>query len=129
MQQRNVLGGELIPCSMDPLTGYYRSGCCENRGNDPGFHVVCCRVTEEFLEFSTANGNDLVTPMPEYGFPGLRPGDQWCVCAGRWGDALEAGQGLSGDPRVDAPVGARVRRPRRPPGPRRQRRLSRWRRF
>jgi len=92
MQQRNVLGGELIPCSMDPLTGYYRSGCCENRGNDPGFHVVCCQVTEEFLEFSTANGNDLVTPMPEYGFPGLRPGDQWCVCAGRWGDALEAGK-------------------------------------
>ena len=91
MQQRNVLGGELIPCSMDPLTGFYRTGCCENRGNDPGFHVVCCRVTAEFLEFSTANGNDLVTPMPEYGFPGLRPGDQWCVCAGRWGDALEAG--------------------------------------
>jgi uncharacterized protein (DUF2237 family) len=91
MQQRNVLGGDLIPCSMDPLTGYYRNGCCENRGNDPGFHVVCCQVTEAFLDFSVAAGNDLVTPMPEYGFPGLRPGDQWCVCAARWAEALEAG--------------------------------------
>ena len=91
MQQRNVLGDELIPCSMDPLTGYYRSGCCENRGDDPGMHVVCCVVTEEFLEFSVVHGNDLVTPMPQYGFPGLRPGDQWCVCAARWSDALEAG--------------------------------------
>ena len=91
MQQRNVLGGDLIPCSTDPLTGYYRNGCCENRGNDPGFHVVCCQVTEAFLDFSVAAGNDLVTPMPEYGFPGLRPGDQWCVCAARWAKALEAG--------------------------------------
>ena len=91
MQQRNVLGDELIPCSMDPLTGYYRSGCCENRGDDPGMHVVCCRVTEEFLEFSVSHGNDLVTPMPQYGFPGLRSGDQWCVCAARWAEALEAG--------------------------------------
>jgi len=91
MQQRNVLGGDLIPCSMDPLTGYYRNGCCENRGNDPGFHVVCCQVTEAFLDFSVAAGNDLVTPMPEYGFPGLRPGDQWCVCAARWAEALQAG--------------------------------------
>ncbi len=91
MQQRNVLGGELIPCSFDPLTGYYRSGCCENRGDDPGLHVVCCRVTAEFLEFSVTNGNDLVTPMPQFGFPGLRPGDQWCVCAARWAEALTAG--------------------------------------
>ncbi len=91
MQQRNVLGGELIACSMDPLTGYYRTGCCENRGNDLGFHVVCCRMTEEFLAFSVESGNDLVTPMPEYGFPGLRPGDQWCVCAARWAEALAAG--------------------------------------
>jgi uncharacterized protein (DUF2237 family) len=89
--QRNVLGDELIPCSMDPLTGYYRSGCCENRGDDPGLHVVCCQVTAEFLEFSVSHGNDLVTPMPQFGFPGLRPGDQWCVCAARWADALEAG--------------------------------------
>ncbi len=91
MQQRNVLGDELIPCSLDPLTGYYRTGCCENRGDDPGMHVVCCRVTAEFLEFSVSRGNDLVTPMPQYGFPGLRDGDQWCVCAARWAEALEAG--------------------------------------
>jgi uncharacterized protein (DUF2237 family) len=91
MQQRNVLGDELIPCSLDPLTGYYRTGCCENRGDDPGMHVVCCRVTDEFLEFSVSRGTDLVTPMPQYGFPGLRAGDQWCVCAARWAEALEAG--------------------------------------
>ena len=91
MQQRNVLGGELMPCSFDPLTGYYRTGCCENRGDDPGMHVVCCQVTAEFLEFSVSRGNDLVTPMPQHGFPGLRPGDQWCVCAARWAEALEAG--------------------------------------
>ncbi len=86
-----MLGGELVPCSLDPLTGYYRTGCCENRGDDPGMHVVCCEVTADFLEFSVSRGNDLVTPMPEYGFPGLRPGDQWCVCAARWAEALEAG--------------------------------------
>jgi uncharacterized protein len=91
MQQRNVLGTELRTCSSDPLTGYYRTGCCESRGDDPGMHVVCCRVTAEFLEFSAARGNDLSTPMPQYGFPGLRPGDQWCVCASRWAEALEAG--------------------------------------
>jgi uncharacterized protein (DUF2237 family) len=90
--QLNVLGTELQPCSSDPLTGYYRTGCCENRGDDPGMHTVCCRVTADFLEFSTEQGNDLVTPMPQYGFPGLRPGDQWCVCASRWSDALEAGR-------------------------------------
>ncbi|NLV57063.1 MAG: DUF2237 domain-containing protein [Acidimicrobiales bacterium] len=89
--QTNVLGGELEPCSVDPLTGYYRTGCCEQRGDDAGFHVVCCRVTEEFLEFSRASGNDLSTPMPQYGFAGLRPGDRWCVCAPRWAEALEAG--------------------------------------
>jgi uncharacterized protein len=91
VQQRNVLGSELVPCSMDPLTGYYRTGCCENRGDDPGMHVVCCQVTADFLEFSVSRGNALVTPMPEYGFPGLRPGDQWCVCAARWAEAFEAG--------------------------------------
>ena len=91
MQQRNVLGEELIPCSLDPLTGYYRTGCCENRGDDPGLHVVCCRVTADFLAFSAERGNDLSTPMPQYGFPGLRPGDQWCVCAARWAEALDAG--------------------------------------
>ena len=91
MQQRNVLGDDLIPCSLDPLTGYYRTGCCENRGDDPGLHVVCCQVTADFLDFSVSHGNDLVTPRPESGFPGLQPGDQWCVCAARWAEALEAG--------------------------------------
>ncbi len=91
MRQLNVLGTELQPCSMDPLTGYYRTGCCENHGDDPGMHVVCCKVTDEFLEFSKQMGNDLSTPMPQYGFAGLRDGDQWCVCAARWAEALEAG--------------------------------------
>jgi len=89
--QQNVLGQALLPCSLDPLTGYYRTGCCENHGDDVGMHVVCCRVTEEFLRFSAEQGNDLSTPTPQYGFPGLRPGDQWCVCAARWADALAAG--------------------------------------
>jgi uncharacterized protein len=92
MQQLNVLGTPLQSCSHDPLTGYYRTGCCESRGDDPGVHVVCCRVTEDFLEFSRSHGNDLTTPMPQYGFPGLQPGDQWCVCASRWAEALEAGR-------------------------------------
>lgn len=91
MQQINVLGTELIPCSMDPLTGYYRTGCCENHGDDPGMHVICCRVTAAFLEFSASCGNDLSTPAPQYGFAGLKPGDQWCVCASRWAEAYEAG--------------------------------------
>ena len=72
MQQINVLGTELLPCSYDPLTGYYRTGCCEQRGDDPGMHVVCCRVTDDFLAFSKSAGNDLSTPMPQYGFAGLR---------------------------------------------------------
>ena len=92
MQQRNVLGDELIPCSMDPLTGYYRTGCCENRGDDPGMHVVCCRVTDDFLAYSKQAGNDLSTPMPQYGFAGLQDGDHWCVCAPRWAEALAAGR-------------------------------------
>jgi uncharacterized protein (DUF2237 family) len=90
-QQRNVLGGELQPCSFEPMTGFYRTGCCENHGDDPGMHTVCCRVTAEFLEFSKAAGNDLSTPMPQYGFGGLRPGDRWCVCAARWKEAFDAG--------------------------------------
>lgn len=92
MTQRNVLGGELVPCSFDPLTGYYRTGCCESRGDDPGMHVVCAVMTDEFLVFSKSRGNDLSTPMPQYGFPGLRDGDQWCLCASRWQEAFEAGQ-------------------------------------
>jgi len=91
MAQLNVLGGELQSCSHDPLTGYHRTGCCENRGDDTGMHTVCCRLTESFLEYSKAQGNDLTTPMPQYGFAGLRPGDQWCVCAPRWKEALDAG--------------------------------------
>ena len=92
VQQINVLGTELQPCSLEPVTGYYRTGCCENRGDDPGMHVVCCRVTDDFLEFSKESGNDLSTPMPQYGFAGLSDGDQWCVCAARWAEALEAGR-------------------------------------
>lgn len=90
--QRNVLGGELQECSRDPLTGYYRTGCCENHGDDPGMHTVCCRVTADFLDFSRSRGNDLITPMPQYGFAGLQPGDRWCVCAARWQEAFDAGR-------------------------------------
>lgn len=91
MTQTNVLGGDLESCSLDPLTGYYRTGCCENHGDDPGLHVVCVVMTDEFLEFTKLAGNDLSTPMPQYGFAGLRDGDQWCLCAPRWQEALEAG--------------------------------------
>lgn len=90
-ENRNVLGGELIPCSLDPLTGFYRNGCCEVGPEDFGCHAVCCEVTAEFLEFSKNAGNDLSTPMPEFNFPGLKPGDRWCVCAGRWKEALDSG--------------------------------------
>jgi uncharacterized protein (DUF2237 family) len=87
----NVLGSELMPCSLDPLTGYFRDGSCRTEGSDPGFHAVCAVMTEEFLEFSVARGNDLVTPQPQWLFPGLRPGDRWCVVAARWQEAFEAG--------------------------------------
>lgn len=95
MQQINVLGTELLECSFDPLTGYYRTGCCENRGDDPGLHVVCVVCTDEFLEFSRSVGNDLSTPMPQFGFAGLRAGDQWCLCASRWQEAFDAGRAPS----------------------------------
>ena len=88
---RNVLGTELETCSMSPMTGFFRDGCCRNGPGDVGLHLVCTRVTEEFLEFSAAHGNDLSTPRPEWGFPGLQPGDQWCVCVERWKEAMEAG--------------------------------------
>jgi uncharacterized protein (DUF2237 family) len=88
---QNVLGGELVPCSFEPLTGFYRDGCCESGGDDVGVHSVCAVMTAEFLEFSRAQGNDLSTPMREHGFPGLVPGDRWCLCASRWQEALEAG--------------------------------------
>ncbi len=88
---KNVLGGDLQVCGRDPLTGFYRDGCCRSGRDDLGLHLVCTRVTEEFLAFSRAHGNDLSTPVPEHHFPGLRPGDRWCVCALRWREALEAG--------------------------------------
>lgn len=91
MRQINVLGGELQPCSYDPITGFYRTGCCEQRGDDPGMHVVCVVCDDRFLAFSRQAGNDLSTPMPQYGFPGLHDGDQWCVCASRWQEAFDAG--------------------------------------
>lgn len=87
----NVLGSALAPCSLDPLTGYLRDGCCRGDPSDRGMHVICARMTAEFLEFSRQQGNDLVTPRPEFGFAGLRPGDQWCVCATRWREAYDAG--------------------------------------
>jgi uncharacterized protein (DUF2237 family) len=89
--QRNVLGEPLEVCSLDPLTGFTRSGECETGPQDFGSHTVCARMTREFLDLSLARGNDLVTPQPEYGFPGLRPGDRWCLCAARWQEAFEAG--------------------------------------
>jgi uncharacterized protein (DUF2237 family) len=87
----NVVGGELLPCSLEPLTGFFRDGCCGTGEEDVGSHTVCCVMTEEFLAFSRRAGNDLSTPRPEWGFPGLQPGDRWCVCAARWLDAHHAG--------------------------------------
>lgn len=89
---RNVLGGELKPCSMRPRTGFFRDGCCNTANDDLGAHTVCAEVTAEFLAFSQEQGNDLSTPRPEYGFPGLKPGDRWCLCAARWVEAYEAGK-------------------------------------
>jgi uncharacterized protein (DUF2237 family) len=88
---RNVLGTELIPCSFDPVTGFFRNGCCETGPDDLGLHTVCVVMNAEFLAFSKASGNDLSTPVPQYGFPGLKPGDRWCLCAPRWKEALDAG--------------------------------------
>jgi uncharacterized protein len=88
---KNVLGTALVPCSYDPITGYYRDGCCNTDEHDHGTHVVCARMTEEFLQFSLKRGNDLVTPHPEWRFAGLKPGDRWCLCALRWKEALDAG--------------------------------------
>jgi uncharacterized protein (DUF2237 family) len=88
---KNVLGGDLEPCGFDPLTGFFRNGCCDTGGEDAGVHVVCAEMTAEFLAFSQLRGNDLVTPRPEIGFRGLREGDRWCLCASRWQEAFEAG--------------------------------------
>jgi hypothetical protein len=88
---RNVLGGLLAVCSVAPRTGFFRDGCCNTGADDVGIHVICARMTREFLDFERARGNDLVTPNPEAQFPGLKPGDRWCVCAGRWREAFDAG--------------------------------------
>lgn len=88
--QRNVLGGPLGVCSERPRTGFFRDGCCNTSSEDLGSHTVCVVLSAEFLEFSKARGNDLSTPRPEFNFPGLQPGDRWCLCAVRWGEALQA---------------------------------------
>nr|WP_194711390.1 DUF2237 domain-containing protein [Noviherbaspirillum soli] len=88
---RNVFNEPLVPCSFNPLTGYFRDGCCRTSEEDTGTHVVCAIMTADFLAFSHARGNDLSTPRPEWGFAGLRPGDQWCLCALRWKEAWQAG--------------------------------------
>ena len=88
---KNVLGGELKPCSTRPVTGFFRNGCCETGPEDVGLHTVCAVMTAEFLAFSRRAGNDLSTPQPDFGFPGLTPGDRWCLCAPRWKESLDAG--------------------------------------
>jgi uncharacterized protein len=88
---KNVLGSPLACCCQDPVTGFYRTGYCETGPDDAGLHLVCAEMTAEFLEFSRLRGNDLSTPAPEFGFPGLSPGDRWCLCVERWKEALEAG--------------------------------------
>ena len=91
MDARNVLGTQLVPCSYDPLTGWWRDGCCHTDENDHGSHVVCARMTMEFLNFSMERGNDLITARPASRFRGLKPGDRWCLCALRWKEAMEEG--------------------------------------
>lgn len=91
MTARNVLGGPLAACSFSPLTGYFRDGCCNTDQHDHGTHVVCAKVTAEFLAYSLAQGNDLISPRPAYRFAGLKPGDRWCLCVLRWKEALSAG--------------------------------------
>ncbi|MBX2878553.1 MAG: DUF2237 domain-containing protein [Granulosicoccus sp.] len=88
---KNILGEELLACGHDPLTGFYRDGCCNTGSEDAGSHTVCVAVSDQFLEFTKSAGNDLSTPVPAYGFPGLSDGDRWCLCAGRWLEAYEAG--------------------------------------
>lgn len=87
----NVLGTELVPCSFEPMTGFFRDGCCNTGPEDRGMHLVCAEMNEQYLRFSKATGNDLSTPRPEYGFAGLEPGDRWCICVERWVEAYEAG--------------------------------------
>ncbi|MBW4681663.1 MAG: DUF2237 domain-containing protein [Microcoleus vaginatus WJT46-NPBG5] len=87
----NVLGGKLETCCTSPITGFYRDGKCNTGGGDMGAHVVCAQMTEEFLNYTKSRGNDLSTPVPAFNFPGLKPGDRWCLCASRWKEALDAG--------------------------------------
>ncbi len=91
-ESKNVFGKELIPCSHDPKTGFFRDGCCNTSHEDQGMHTVCVVLTDDFLEFSKAKGNDLITPNPNYGFPGLKTGDKWCLCAPRWVEAYKEGK-------------------------------------
>ena len=91
MQALNVLGSALVSCSYDPLTGFYRDGCCKTDEHDAGSHVICAKVTQEFLDFSITVGNDLSTPRPQYRFVGLKAGDRWCLCSRRWQEAFQAG--------------------------------------
>ncbi len=90
-QPLNVLGTPLVPCSYDPLTGFFRDGCCKTDSHDHGSHVICAKVTQTFLDYSLSQGNDLITPRPEYRFTGLKHGDRWCLCALRWKEAFDAG--------------------------------------
>jgi uncharacterized protein len=90
-ESRNVLGGKLEICSISPMTGFLRNGCCETGPQDIGSHVVCAQVTQEFLAYTKSRGNDLTSPFPMFQFPGLKPGDKWCLCVSRWKEALEAG--------------------------------------
>jgi len=92
MRAKNVLGGELASCCADPVTGFYRDGFCSTGPGDLGVHVVCAQMTEEFLALTRRRGNDLSTPAPEHGFPGLKPGDRWCLCVMRWKEAMDAGE-------------------------------------
>jgi hypothetical protein len=91
LESKNVLGGPLADCSKAPMTGFFRDGCCNTSDEDAGSHTVCAVVTADFLRFSKSRGNDLSTPAPQFGFPGLKPGDRWCLCASRWREALQAG--------------------------------------
>jgi uncharacterized protein (DUF2237 family) len=91
MESLNVFGEKLLTCSTNPMTGFYRDGCCQTGEEDRGTHTVCALLTNEFLEFSKSRGNDLITPIPAYGFPGLKEGDHWCLCALRWMEAYKAG--------------------------------------
>ena len=90
-KQKNVLDEELQDCGIDPMTGFYRDGCCNTGTGDVGTHTVCAIMTDDFLEYSKSKGNDLITPRPEFDFPGLKPGDAWCLCALRWEEARQAG--------------------------------------